>query len=200
MNREDRLLEDVKRRYQKFKVVRFDLSVLQVDTKFSIAGDFLYVEKMSSTTAAASLRFARDREDTIDLKSGRWIRGIFHEIYLSNVAQAGEWIELAIGVEVEIGDNDVGAAIGQAQAAILITHANADTNQAGGANACNKVLIKADVQNTGISWIDIGQAAVQDSCMPLDPGDWIELDIANTNLINCNFEIGGELVHVIFTV
>ncbi len=81
-----------------------------------------------------------------------------------------------------------------------MTHANADTDVAAAANPCNRAMIKADVNNTQVAWIDFGVAAVQDNCMPLDAGESITVSISNTDRIHANFEVGGEIVYIAYEV
>jgi len=76
----------------------------------------------------------------------------------------------------------------------------ANTNVAAAAHICNRALIKADVNNTQIVWIDFGVAAVQNNCLPLDPGEWIKVQLSNTNRINANFKVGGEIVYIVYEV
>lgn len=68
------------------------------------------------------------------------------------------------------------------------------------AQICNLVLIKADVNNTQIAWIDFATAAVQNACMPLDVGEWIKTSLSNLDRIHANFEVGGECVFICYEI
>ena len=89
--------------------------------------------------------------------------------------------------------------IGDVGEAITITHANADTNVAGAANACKRVLVKAFTTNTGLTWVDFGTAAVDGACMPLAAGETVNVPTSNTDQVNCLFKVGGEHVAVIYS-
>jgi len=89
--------------------------------------------------------------------------------------------------------------IGTAQNSITITHASADTNQAGASHACKRALIKAHPANTGIAWVEFGTAAVDLACYPLSKNESVSVPVNNTDQINCLFKVGGEKVTVTYT-
>lgn len=197
---DDRLKEQYRRGWDNYIRRRVHLDTARVLEKWSTAGEFIYVEEASSPSAAAAIRLGRNTNDPIDLDVGTVIKTVFCECYITNTAQAGEWIDLIIGINFEYYKQTNADAALAVQQVLNLTHANPDTNVAAAANVCARALIKADVQNAGIAWIDFGAAAVQDSCIPLDPGEWIRVAIANTDQINANFEIGGEVVFIAYEV
>jgi len=89
--------------------------------------------------------------------------------------------------------------IGVTKVCVIVTHANADTNVVGAAHECKRVLIKAFTANTGLVWVDFSNAAVIGACYPLDAGETVSVPISNTNLVNCNFVVGGEKVTVVYS-
>lgn len=89
--------------------------------------------------------------------------------------------------------------IGNTAAAIMITHASADTNVAGATHACKRALIKALTTNTGLVWVNIGAAAVDGTSYPLDAGEVVAVPTTNTDQINCLFKVGGEKVAVLYS-
>jgi len=195
-----RLGDQVKRGWDNYMRRRIDLSAARVDEFWSTAGEFLYVEQVSSESAAAVVRLNRNTNDQIDLELGTIIKTIFKELYITNTVQTDQWIDIIIGINFEYYKKSAGVIGGQVQQVLNLTHANPDTDVAAAANPCNQALIKADVNNTQTAWIDFGIAAVQNSCMPLDAGEWIKVSIANTNLIHANFEVGGEIVYIAYEV
>jgi len=54
------------------------------------------------------------------------------------------------------------------------------------------VLLQANPDHFG------SVAAVQNNCMPLDPGEWVRVSISNTDQIHANFEVGGEIVYIAY--
>ena len=198
MNWDERLGDQVKKGWENYKKKRLDLSAAQELLRLDLAGEFLYVEAVSSASAIATVRLNRNSNDEITLSHQTKIRTIFTTLFITHTAQAGEWIDLIIGINFEYFKPD--NIRDEVQQVLNLTHANPDTNVAGAANICNTALIKADVLNTDIAWIDFGVAAVQDSCMPLDPGEWIRVSISNTDQINANFEVGGEIVYICYEV
>ncbi len=193
---EQRLHDQVQRGWTNYHKHRFDLTAGRTDLFFGFAGDFLYVAKASSASALASVKFNTDQNDSLDLQAGTEIKTVFKNVWLSNTAQAGEWLDVIVGVNFEKMDQfpEQGR---QAQAVVEITHANPDTNQAGGDQIAERVVITASPLNVDIAWLDFGQAAVQGSCYPLEPGDSVTVRTSNLDQINCNFEVGGESVWII---
>ncbi len=194
---DENLAAQKRRGFINYSVVTIDLATARTNELKHIPGDILYVKAVSSNSAAATVRFNLTKNDEVDLKLHTRIETVFTSLFISNEVQTGEWMELVIGINFYI-ENLLQSS--ELQPVIVITHANADTNVAGAANPCNAVIIKADVKNVGIVWIDFGNAAVQDVCYPLDPGEWIRGDISNTDQINANFEVGGEKVFVAYEV
>lgn len=197
-NWEERLKNQVNRDWHNYDRHRIDLTTAQVKLPWYYAGEFLYVEKASSKSALATVRLNRDTNHAIDLRVGTVIKTIFKELYITNAAQPGEWIDVIIGINFEYYKEF--AAGSEAQSVLPLTHANPNTNVAAAAHVCNRALIKADVNNTQTTWIDFRTPAVQNACLPLDPGEWIRVSIPNTDQINANFEVGGESVFIVYEV
>ena len=197
---EMRLKQQSVRGWDNYVRRRIDLSTARTNEYWGGAGEFFYIEQVSSKSAHAAIRINRNTNDQIDLEFGTIIKTIFTELYITNTAQAEQWIDVIIGINFEYYKKSQGIMGAEVQQVLNLTHANPNTNVAAASNVCNQVLIKADVENTGIAWIDFGVAAVQDSCVPLDPGEWIRVDISNTDRINANFEVGGEIVYITYEV
>ena len=194
---DENLAAQKRRGFINYSVVTIDLATARTNELIHIPGDILYVKAVSSNSAAATVRLNLTKNDEVDLEFHTKVETVFTSLFISNEVQAGEWMELVIGINFYI-ENLLQAS--DVQPAITITHVAADTNVAGAAHPCNEAIIKADVKNTGIIWIDFGVAAVQDNCYPLDPGEWIRVDISNTDQINANFEVGGEIVFIAYEV
>lgn len=195
---DQRLKEQAERGYKNYLVIDIDLSTARENEEKSIPGDLIYVNSVSSKSASATVKLNRDTNEPIDIKYRTKIKTVFKSFYITNTAQAGESMQLHVGINFDIENLIEDNA--EAQSVIIITNVAADTNQAGASHPCNAAIIKADVKNTGIVWIDFGKSAVQDSCYPLDPAEWVKVPISNTNKININLEVGGEKVFVIYEV
>lgn len=195
-NWDARIKEQLKHGWKNYTKKRLDLGIARSELFLTLAGDFLYVPKASSASALATIKLNRNTNESLDLKAGTIIKTVFTEFYWSNGAQSGEWIDVIIGVNFEM-DQQFPDPSRQAQAVVEITHANPDTNQAGADQIAERVVITASPLNTDIAWLDFGQAAVQDSCYPLEAGDSVTVSISNLDQINCNFEVGGESVWII---
>ena len=193
---EQRLSEQVERDWKNYHTQRIPLDTARADLGLSLTGDFLYVAAASSASALATVKLNRNTNQTLDLRRGTEIKTIFTQLFVTNTAQSGEWIDLVTGVNFEKIDlhRDENRA---AQAVVEITNGAANTNQAGADQVAERVVILAAPQNTDIAWVDFGQAAVQDSCYPLEPGDSVTVMVPNLDQINVNFEVGGESVWII---
>lgn len=199
-NWDERLKEQYQRGWDNYLRRRIHLDTARDLDQLSMAGDFIYVEQVSSKSASASILLNRNTNDPIDLEIGVVIKTIFCSLFITHAAQAGEWIDIIIGINFEYYKQSNQIAGAEVQQVLNLTHAVADTDVTAAAHICNAALIKADVNNTQIAWIDFGVAAVQNNCMPLDAGEWIRESISNTNRIHANFEVGGERVYIAYEV
>jgi len=197
-NWDTRLADQVRYGWDNYKHLSINLSQARLDESFRIAGEYIYVEDSSSNLAVAKIKINRSNNDALDLLKGVKIETIFLEIFITNEALEDEWLDLIFGVNFKYKIIGGGTGATEAQQVLNLTHANPNTSVQAAANTCIEAIIKADVQNTGISWIDFGVAAVQNSCVPLDPGEWIKVPITNTNRIYANFEVGGEIVYITY--
>jgi len=198
-NWDERLKDQVDRRYDNYIRRRFYLATAHDLELWAISGEFIYIEEASSSSARAQVRLNLNTNDDLDLSAGVKIETIFTQLFITNEAQPDEWLDIIIGLNFKY-HKPPGPDPGEAQAILPLTHANPNTNVAAASNVCNRALIKADVNNTQTAWIDFGIAAVQNACMPLDAGDWIRIAISNTDRINANFEVGGEYVFIEYEV
>ena len=189
-----RLQEQVNRDWKSYKVYRLDLAAGRNNQRHSFPGDFLAVESASSLNALATIKLNRTAAENINLQYGTFIETVFIELYISNTAQPGEWIDVIVGIDCK---KQTQARRRTAQAVIELTHANANTDVAPAAGPTDRVVITADPTNTNIAWIDFSQAAVQDGCYPLEPGDSITVQVSTLSDIHANFEFGGEKVWII---
>ena len=199
-NWDQRLKDQTQMGWDNYLRRRLHLDNARALEQWTVAGEFIYVEEVSSESAKAYVSINRNNNDPIDLECGVRIKTIFGQLYITHDAQTDEWIDLIIGINFEYYKPHGARIGGEAQQVLNLTHVNPNTNVAAAAHPCNAALIKADVNNTQTAWIDFGVAAVQNDCMPLDPGEWIRVAISNTNRINANFEVGGEIVYIEYEV
>jgi len=199
-NWDERLSDQNRRGWDNYLRRRIHLDNARDLERWNIAGEFLCVEESSSESASGSICLNRNTNDPIDLQVGVVLKTIFVDIFITNVAQAGEWIDIVIGINFEYYKKQ-GKLIGEeAQPVLKLTHVNPNTDVAAASHICNRAIIKANVYNTQVAWVDFGVAAVQNNCMPLDPGEWIEVSLSNTDRIHANFEVGGEVVYIVYEV
>ena len=92
-----RLADQVRRGWDNYKHLRIDLTAARLDETLKIAGEFLYVYS-SSGSAAAKIKLNRNTNDSLDLEKGVNIETVFIDVFITNDAQPGEWIDLVFGI------------------------------------------------------------------------------------------------------
>jgi len=180
------LAEQVRRNFKNYASIKIDLSTARDNQAQPIPGDLFYVKKVSSRNVNATVRFNLNTNEEITLKYQTKIKTVFTQFFITNTAQAGETIELIIGINFDVEEVcDLRQAVKPAK---VILNAAANTNTIGADQVCDSAVIKSSDKNTGLAWVDFGTAAVQDACIPLDAGESISVKISNLNKINVNFE------------
>lgn len=192
----ERLADHVKEKWSNYERIHVELGIARNYIKLDIAGEFIAVDEVSSGLAAVTIHLDRPNRHALNFYRGSQVETLFECMYVSNAALTGEWMELIIGRNFRAWHDSLAAQLTEALQVLNVTNVAANTNTVCAAQACKAAHIKADVQNVDMSWIDYGVAAVQDSCVPLDPGEWVIVPLSNTNRINVNFEVGGDVVYV----
>jgi len=95
---DQRLQDQVSRNWENYIHRRIDLSVARADELFCIPGEFVYVEERSSVLALAKIKFQKNINDALDLEKGVEIHTVFTQIFISNDALQGEWLDLIFGI------------------------------------------------------------------------------------------------------
>ncbi len=196
MNFDEKLNEQVLKRYEKYKIYRIHLTDVHTDHEINLAGSFLVVESVSNASVTATIKLDGTWADSIALELQTEIRTVFTKLYLTNTAQTDQWIVILVGCDFEI-DRPTAPVTIETQSVQVMTNVAADTNTVGPDVPCSAVFIKADVANTGVVWVDFRTAAVQNACLPFDPGDWSKHYLPNLNLVNANFEIADERLLIV---
>ena len=97
-----RLGDQARRGWDNYVHKRIDLTIARVNSPLLIAGEFLYVESASDDEVAiAKIRLNRNTNDALDLEVGVEIQTVFTEIFLSNDALDGEWLDLIVGINFQ---------------------------------------------------------------------------------------------------
>ena len=191
-----RLADQVRNKWEKYKIYRIDLTDVHTDHEINLAGNFLVVESVSNASVTTTIKLDGTRADPIELELQTQVRTVFTKLYLTNTAQTDQWIEILVGCDFEI-DRPTAPVTIETQGVQVLTNVAADTNTVGPDVPCSAVFIKADVANVGVVWVDFRTPAVQNACLPFDPGDWSKHYLPNLNLVNANFEIANERLLVV---
>jgi len=188
----------VKRQFKTYEDITLDLSLARSLELHNLAGDCLVVVGSSHAAAVCDIRLSRQNNDPIAIKRNRQIQTIFTGFYITNEAVADSWLKLRVGIAYkEVKQGGRGAAV---RAVVPITNVAADADTQPDYQIADRVVIKADNENTGIVYVDFHTAAVQGSCLTLDPGESITVNIDNLNDIHCNFEVADERAFIVYEV
>lgn len=201
MNWDARLKEQASRRFKNYKILAIDLSIARTNEEHPLPGDCLYVLEVTDVTTLATVRLNAVTHEEISLSKNRKIKTVFTTFFISNTAQTGKTMTLIAGIDFDVDDltaAPIAIAIEEAQPAIQITNAVANTNTVGASHAATKAIIIALTTNTGLVWVNLGAAAVAGSCYPLAAGDSITVPLTNTNKINALFVVANEKVTVVY--
>ena len=128
-NWDERLMEQIRRRWENYLKRRIDLSTARVNRSFALAGERFIVQAVSDPSVTATVRFNREMNDELDLVDGLEIETLFGEFFITNAAQADEWIDIIIGCDFKYKKTGQGAGGGGTTLAnneIQITWAAAD--------------------------------------------------------------------------
>lgn len=100
-------------RVQVYNTIEIDLSIARSNIEYVFTGTYVYAMEATDVDAYVNIRFNELFRSNINLVKGRGVRCPFYRFYLSNAAQAGKTLTLAIGIEAaDFEIFDVGKALG----------------------------------------------------------------------------------------
>jgi len=86
-------------RVQVYNTFTVDLATARTDVEYIYTGNYIYVLEATDTDTLLQVKLNEKIRNLIPLYKGRGIRAPFYRLYLTNAAQTGKSITLAIGVE-----------------------------------------------------------------------------------------------------
>lgn len=95
---DERLKAQAERHWDNYVHRRIDLSTARLDEPFLIAGEFIYVEERSSVNAVAKIKIQKVNKESLDLVRGVEIYTVFTQVFITNDALQGEWLDLVFGI------------------------------------------------------------------------------------------------------
>ncbi len=193
---DEKLQDQVTRDWENYRKKRFDLTTARVEELVNMSGDFFYIEGASSEAALATVKFNRNTNEALAVKQGTTIKTVFKGFYLSNTAQAGQWIDLILGVNFE--KIDAGPGLDPEAAAFVNTTgsgANDDITYA--SLATTEIMVMADYGNAGDLWVNLDAAGAVDIGWRLDSGDWIKISLSNMDRLNVRIIADGDKIIIL---
>lgn len=148
MNDFKQSLDEIKKqRIKIYSIITFDLSIVRSNEPFQMTGSYVYV---LASTGTATIRFNELTDDPIDLLKFRAISIPFYRFFITNIAQSGVSITLAIGVITETfkiddsGASILGGVLTEATSPTLYNPicTNANTEYSQSLEECRKFTIK----------------------------------------------------------
>lgn len=88
-------------RIQLYETFTIDLATVRSNKEMVIAGTYLYGLESTLLGASLDVRFNEIARKPINIVMGRGVRTPFYRLYLTNAAQVGQTLTLAIGTESE---------------------------------------------------------------------------------------------------
>ncbi|MBA7603110.1 hypothetical protein ES703_10214 [subsurface metagenome] len=100
-------------RIQLYNTITIDLATARTNEEMVFTGNYIYALEATDVDANVDVRFNELFRAAINVKEGRGIRVPFYRLYISNAAQAGKSVTLAIGIEAsDFEVFDVGKSLG----------------------------------------------------------------------------------------
>jgi len=99
-------------RVKVYDTLTIDLATVRADQEMIISGNYIYALEATDITTTLQVKLNEIPRSLISLYKGRGVRAPFYRLYLTNAAQAGKTITLAIGIESDTFEVfDVGKAL-----------------------------------------------------------------------------------------
>ena len=99
-------------RVQLYNTITVDLATARANEEMVFTGNYIYALEGTDVDANLDIRFNELFRAAITIKKGRGVRVPFYRFYLTNAAQAGKTLVLAIGIEAaDFEVFDVGKAL-----------------------------------------------------------------------------------------
>lgn len=100
-------------RVQLYNTITINLATVRANEEMVFTGNYIYALEATDVDANLDIRFNELFRATINVKKGRGVRVPFYRFYITNTAQAGKSVTLAIGIEAsDFEIFDVGKALG----------------------------------------------------------------------------------------
>lgn len=96
---ETQLRTQILKNWKNYNLKRIDLGVARAKQQYDLAGKYICVEKLSSADAAATIILNDKDNDELDLADGVEIETLFKKVFITNAAQADEWIDIIFGAD-----------------------------------------------------------------------------------------------------
>lgn len=199
-----RLTDQAKSAWENYKHLYIDLSTARADQSYLLTGEFLYVEDSSGEDAKAKIKLNRTSNDALDIEKFVKIETIFTQVFITNEALQGEWLDIIFGINFKYYKEipyiqPADPQRFQAYPCVIFTKATPGA-ATGPWNECHRVLLRAHTENVDTVWIDFGPPAAVGTCYELTPGDAISVPLMNTNLVRGWFVAGGDKVTIVYEV
>ena len=116
---EIQLRDQILRNWKNYNPKRIDLGIARDKQQLDIAGKYICVQDISSADAVVTIRFNDKDNGELGLVDGLEIKTLFRKVFITNTAQADEWIDVIFGADFEYKKTGQGVATGGGGGATL---------------------------------------------------------------------------------
>lgn len=109
---EIQLRNQILKNWKNYNPKRIDLAIPRDKQQYDLAGKYICVEKLSSADAEVTIILNDKDNGELDLVDGVEIETLFKKVFITNTAQADEWIDIIFGADFKYKKTGQGIASG----------------------------------------------------------------------------------------
>jgi len=109
---EIQLRNQILKNWKNYNPKRIDLGIAREKQQYDLAGKYICVEKLSSADAEVTIILNDKDNGELDLVDGVEIVTLFKKVFITNIAQADEWIDIIFGADFRYKKTGQGIASG----------------------------------------------------------------------------------------
>ena len=143
---ETQLRTQILKNWKNYNPKRIDLGIAREKQQYDLAGKYICVEKLSSADAVVTIILNDKDNGELDLVDGVEIETLFKKVFITNAAQADEWIDIIFGADFRykktgqgVGGGGGGATLANNEVQVTWSAANS-LSIAAGNNATSDVF------------------------------------------------------------
>ncbi len=161
-----------------FQIIRIPLTAVQTNYLIPRAGDLVKIVHASSGLANIDIRINSINAEPINFAAYRKVETYFEQLFITNTAQQGEWVDLLVGIKEWFNIDDFFFRLDVLSAGIIVMWSGSIATIPAAYNFCNGANGTPDLRDKFI----VG--AIQDNA-----------GVAKTNITGALTQSGGAAFH-----